>query len=270
MSGPRGSLLALVAASLCTGCGNELPLEAENRVGYADDHVGLTCDGYYAATPARLRRARQGLEVILAQYGKTPRGAAQIVESDDPEPLSRIIDGYAHPGVPWWPECRQLSRRAQAALLLGRALRMLPVSGGYPGRPLGVARPPKLTKPTTTRESFSTGVVRRVPLVGTLTWSCDRHARQFFTRLSLARPGATVFIRLNSDGSRLYDHKQVDPAPPPARTTITAPLATRGQSWRIRYHHEPATILVTAHVHLASRSGPKCVTWRTAVHRRPH
>jgi hypothetical protein len=270
MSGPSRSLLALGAASLCAGCSNELPVETENRVGAADDHLTLTCDGHYAATPARLRRARQGLEVVLAQYRKTPNGAAQIIESDDPEPLWKIVDDYAHPSTPWRPECRELSRRAQAALLRGRALRALPVSGGYPGRGLSVASPPRLTAPTTTRESFSMGLIRRVPLVGTLTFGCDRHARQFFTRLRLARPGATVFIRLNSDGIRLHDHKQVDPALPPAHTTIRAPLAARGQSWRIRYNHEPGTILVTADVHLASRAGAKCVTWRTAVYRRPH
>jgi hypothetical protein len=268
MFGPRGSLVALVAASLCTGCSNELPLEAENRVGYAYDRIFDACYGVYPATPARLRRARQGLDVILAQYRRTARGAAQILESDDPQPLPTIVAGYAHPSTPWRPECRELSRRALAGLLLGRALSKLPVSGGYPGRRLEVATPPPLSEPTTTRESFSTGVVRRVPLVGTLTWSCDRHARQFFTRLTLPRLGATVFIRLNSDGSRLYNHKQVDPAAPPARTTVTAPLAARGQSWRILYNHEPATILVKAQVRLA-RSGANCLLWRTAVHRMP-
>src|SRR3954463_3665362 len=176
MFGPRGSLVALVALSLCTGCSNELPLAAENRVGYAHDRILDACYGAHPATPARLKRARQGLEIVLAQYRRTAHGAAQILEGDDPEPLPRIIAGYAHPSTPWRPECRELSRRAQAALLLGRALSKLPVSGGYPGRRLEVATLPRLREPTSTRESFSTGVLRRVPLVGMLTWSCDRHA----------------------------------------------------------------------------------------------
>jgi hypothetical protein len=262
-------VLMLAATSLCAGCGNALPLAEQNRVGVAWDRVVLTCDGSSPTTPARLRRARDALDVLLDQYAATPWGAAQIVDSDGPEPLTSIVEGIARTSPPWLPECRELSRRAEARLRLQGVIDALPASGGDPARPLRAPRVAEITAPKTTRASFSSGVVRRVPLIGTLSWSCDRHARQFYTRLTLARPGATLFIRLNSDGFRLYDHKQIDPRPGSAATTVTGPLAARGQSWRIRYHHEPATILFKAHVRLA-RSGPRCVNWRDAVHRTAH
>jgi hypothetical protein len=232
--------LIVAGVSLCAGCGGDLSLGTENRVGRAWDRVIDTCIGTTAITPAKLQRARHALDEILDQYAKTPDASVHLIESDDPEPLRVTVHGLAHHRPPWAPECRELSRRAAGE-----------------------------KAPEPTPASFASGVIRRVPTVGTLAWSCDRQARQFFTRFTMARPGATVFIRLNTDGYRLYTHQRFNPAPPPARKTITAPLAARGQSWRIRYNHEPATILVKAHVRFA-RTGGRCVRWWTSVHRMPH
>src|SRR3954451_8761980 len=229
--------LIVAAISLCAGCGGDLSLSTENRVGRAWDRVIDTCVGTTPITPARLQRARHALDEILDQYAKTPEASVHLIESDDPDPLRATVHRLAHHRLPWAPECRELSKRAAGE-----------------------------KAPEPTPASFASGVIRRVPTVGTLSWSCDRQARQFFTRFTMARPGATVFIRLNSDGIRLYDHKQVDPGPGPRRTTVTAPLAARGQTWRIRYRHEPATILMKAHVRMA-HAGPRCLTWRVVVHR---
>ena len=54
-----------------------------------------------------------------------------------------------------------------------------------------------------TRETTHSGLIARLPHVGTLTWRCDREGR-FSTLLRLPKPGATVYVGLVSDGSSVW------------------------------------------------------------------
>ena len=112
-----------------------------------------------------------------------------------------------------------------------------------------------------TRETAYSGLIAHLPHVGTLTWRCDREGR-FFTVLRLPRPGATVHAGLVSDARRIWRHRRVDPAPAPKRTIVGPFRADRRQSWTIRYHHKPASLVVS--VRLRFTAGPSAFSCRVS------
>jgi hypothetical protein len=123
-----------------------------------------------------------------------------------------------------------------------------------------------------TRETPYQGVVARLPYVGTLTWRCNRE-QIFSTRLALPTPGATVTVSVSSDGVPVWRNRRVDPAVPPKRTIAGPFRARETQTWRIRYHHKPATLAVVARLRFAApRPEVECLVSHAEidVRRTPH
>ena len=146
--------------------------------------------------------------------------------------------------------------------LCGLAIGLLGCAAGASGHSTGAPG----------RETPYSGVVARLPFVGTLTWRCDEQ-RRFFTRLALPRPGATVFVSLNADGRRVWRRRRVDPRGGRERTVVGPFRAVRRQTWTIRYHHAPATLRVVARLRFsAPPSRAQCVVARASIEiaRTPH
>jgi hypothetical protein len=117
----------------------------------------------------------------------------------------------------------------------------------------------------TTGETSRGGVVARLPFAGTLLWRCNRE-RRFATRLALPRPGATVLVSLTADGKRVWHRRQVNPVSAPRRTVVGPFAAVRRQTWTIRYHHKPATLVAIARLRFAAPpSRSQCVVSRTNI-----
>lgn len=101
------------------------------------------------------------------------------------------------------------------------------------------------------------GVLLTLPDLGRLSWRCD-DSKRFSTTLRAQR--ATVFATLDAGGRRVFSHRQVDPV---AGGELSSPFTTaRSQVWRIRYHHEPATIKATVRVLFGVTSAGDCFASR--------
>jgi hypothetical protein len=121
-----------------------------------------------------------------------------------------------------------------------------------------------------TAEAANRGLVARLPYVGALSWRCDREQR-FFTSLALPTPGAGVVVSVTSDGTSVLRRRQVNPNPPPQRTSIGPFRALKTQTWVVRYHHKPATLRAVIRLRFDARRF-KCLVQHTgiAVERPPH
>ncbi len=126
-------------------------------------------------------------------------------------------------------------------------------------------------RPPRTGETLIQGNVVTLPFVGTLSWHCQpsREPRRFTTSLVLPRPGATVVASLWADGHRVWKRRRIDPLPDPSVTLVSnSPPAAHRQTWRLRYHHEPATFTAVVRLRFHAEDA-RCLISpvRTVTHR---
>ena len=110
------------------------------------------------------------------------------------------------------------------------------------------------------------GLIAKLPAVGRLTWRCDQSGRSS-TTLTLPRPGDSVFVTVVSDGRRMFNRRQLDPAASPKEEgRLATPLErVRQQSWRIRYHHKPAPVLAAVRIRFGRDRGGDCFVPRATT-----
>jgi hypothetical protein len=99
-------------------------------------------------------------------------------------------------------------------------------------------------QPPLSLETADSGLIARLPFVGTLRWNCLGGRFETY----LYPPQATVFVSLTADGRHVFRRRRVDPSPnPDTRIIVGTPKpARRTQTWTVTYNHKPATIRVTA------------------------
>jgi hypothetical protein len=130
---------------------------------------------------------------------------------------------------------------------------------------IGAVAEPRGAAPAPRRETPRQGLVATVPYVGRLTWRCDDN-RRFSTRLTLPAPGATVTAGVVTDGKPVVRRR-------PVRSVFGPSPARRSQTWTIRYHHKPATVLAIVRLRFAaSRITGDCQVTHAKidVRRTPH
>ena len=111
------------------------------------------------------------------------------------------------------------------------------------------------------------GVVVRLPDIGTLRWSCEGTSAspRFRTRLVLPEVGASVFVWVTSDGAPVARNRQIDPRFEGKGGVAGPYTARRRQTWRITYHHKPASFDVRVRLRFAGPPDVQCMVSRPLV-----